>query len=81
MLTLLDGYTLELPCRYANRQACYTKVYIASNIELYEQYPYEKENEPAVWAALLRRINKIAKFPLKQKEQNNVQLSINDLPF
>lgn len=84
MLTLLDGYPLELPCRYANRQACYTKVYIASNIELYQQYLYEKENEPAIWAAFLRRINKIIKFPQIEHEECIVQLSMNDendLPF
>ena len=27
MLNYLDGYPLDLPCRYANKQACYTKVY------------------------------------------------------
>ena len=32
MLNFLDGYPLELPCRYANRVACFTKVYIISNI-------------------------------------------------
>lgn len=26
MLQYLDGYPLELPCRYANKQACYTEV-------------------------------------------------------
>lgn len=28
MLNYLDGYPLLLPCRYFNRQACYTKVFI-----------------------------------------------------
>ena len=32
MLCYLDGYPLLLPCRYFNRQACYTKVFILSNI-------------------------------------------------
>lgn len=27
MLNYLDGYPLELPCRYANKVACFTKVY------------------------------------------------------
>lgn len=32
MLNYLDGYPLLLPCRYFNRQACYTKVFIITNI-------------------------------------------------
>lgn len=31
---ILDGYPLELPCRYANKQACYTEVYLVSNLPL-----------------------------------------------
>lgn len=38
MLNYLDGYPLLLPCRYFNRQACYTKVFIISNIPPDEQY-------------------------------------------
>ena len=32
MLNYLDGYPLLLPCRYFNRQACYTKVFIISSL-------------------------------------------------
>ena len=39
MLNYLDGYPLLLPCRYFNRQACYTKVYILTNIPPDKQYP------------------------------------------
>lgn len=38
MLNYLDGYPLLLPCRYFNRQACYTKVYIITNIPPDAQY-------------------------------------------
>lgn len=38
MLNYLDGYPLLLPCRYFNRQACYTKVFIISNLPLEKQY-------------------------------------------
>lgn len=38
MLCYLDGYPVELPCRYVNKVACFTKVYILSNINLTEQY-------------------------------------------
>lgn len=39
MLNYLDGYPLLLPCRYFNRQACYTKVFIITNIPPEHQYP------------------------------------------
>ena len=32
LLNFTDGYPLDLPCRYANKQASYAKVYIISNI-------------------------------------------------
>lgn len=38
MLNYLDGYPVELPSRYANKVACFTKVYIISNISLEQQY-------------------------------------------
>ena len=38
MLNYLDGYPLLLPCRYFNRQACYTKVFIITNIPPTDQY-------------------------------------------
>ena len=38
MLNYLDGYPLLLPCRYFNRQACFTKVFIITNIPPEEQY-------------------------------------------
>ncbi len=62
MLNLLDGYPLELPCRYANKQACYTKVYIISNMDIHEQYAYEKIREQNTWNTFLRRINKVMKY-------------------
>ncbi|HQA59155.1 MAG TPA: replication protein [Acetivibrio sp.] len=59
MLNYLDGYPLRLPCRYADKVACYTKVYIITNIPLEEQYPSVQQNHPETWAAFLRRINYI----------------------
>lgn len=38
MLNYLDGYPLDLPSRYNNKVACFTKVYIISNVSLTEQY-------------------------------------------
>lgn len=58
MLNLLDGYPLALRARYSNRIACYTKVYITSNIPIWEQYKNYQKDEPLTWQAFLRRINK-----------------------
>ena len=57
MLKYLDGYPLMLPCRYADKVACFTEVYIISNIPLEQQYPNVQVEEPASYAAFLRRIN------------------------
>jgi len=38
MLNYLDGYPLLLPCRYFNRQACFTKVFVITNLAPDEQY-------------------------------------------
>ena len=58
----LDGYPLALPARYQNKQACYEMVYIVSNLDLLEQYVWEQINQPAVWAAFIRRIHKVMHF-------------------
>lgn len=62
LLNYLDGYPLSLPCRYTNRVACYTKVYVISNLCLSRQYPDEQYNSPATFAALLRRIKKVVQY-------------------
>ena len=59
MLNYLDGYPVELPCRYANRVACYTKVYIISNISLEQQYPNVQAEYPETWNAFRRRIKNV----------------------
>ena len=59
MLNYLDGYPVELPCRYANKVACYTKVYLISNIALDKQYPNVQAVSPETWSAFCRRIHQI----------------------
>lgn len=59
MLKFLDGYPLMLPCRYADKHACYTKVFIISNISLEQQYPNVQVDNPETWAAFLRRIHDV----------------------
>ena len=50
MLNYLDGYPLLLPCRYFNRQACFTKVFIITNVPPEDQYPnIDKESRSAFW--------------------------------
>ena len=46
-----------LPCRYEDKVACFTEVYIISNIPLEQQYPNVQVEEPESYAAFLRRIN------------------------
>ena len=59
LLIYLDGYPLTLPCRYTNRVACYTKVYIISNLCLSKQYVDIQASSPETFRALLRRIHKV----------------------
>lgn len=59
MLQYLDCYPMELPCRYANKWACYTKVYIISNVSLREQYRNVQREEWESWQAFLRRIHEV----------------------
>lgn len=59
ILNYLDGYPLLLPCRYFNRQACFTKVFIITNISLELQYATVS---PESRAAFLRRIHKVIEF-------------------
>ncbi|BAK43300.1 hypothetical protein [Eggerthella sp. YY7918] len=60
MLNYLDVYPLMLPARYSDKVACFTQVYITSNIPLEKQYPEVQRTRPATWRAFLRRIGKIA---------------------
>lgn len=68
MLNYLDGYPLALPARYANRQACYERVYIVSNIDLKKQYPAVQREEPETWYAFLRRISEVIEFSSTGKQ-------------
>ena len=59
MLNYLDGYPLLLPCRYFNRQACYTKVFLITNIPPDEQYVnVDRESREAFF----RRIHMVSEF-------------------
>lgn len=62
MLNYLDIYPLHLPARYNDRVACYTHVYITSNISLNEQYKNVQLNRPETWRAFIRRISKVVEY-------------------
>lgn len=59
MLIYLDGYPTVLPSRYNDKQACYTTVYIITNIPLENQYPNIQREEPETWNAFRRRIHEV----------------------
>lgn len=62
MLNFLDIYPIYLPARYNDKIACYTKVYITSNIPLNEQYKDVQIYRPETWKAFLRRIHKVIEY-------------------
>jgi hypothetical protein len=65
MLKYLDGYPVVLPCRYANKQACFTKVYISTNVSLNEQYANIQRDSYEDFRAFLRRINSVKHYTSK----------------
>ncbi|MFA7101151.1 MAG: replication protein [Bacilli bacterium] len=58
MLGYLEGQPLQLPARYSNKTACYTKVYILSNWAFQDQYRYDQAYDQKTYYAFLRRITK-----------------------
>ena len=42
-----------------NRQACFTKIYFATNIDLRCQYPNIQREQPLTWQAFLKRIHRV----------------------
>lgn len=73
MLQYLDRYPCDLPARYADKVALYTKVYIVSNIDLKEQFIDTQLNDKETWNAFVRRITAIYEFVIPEND--------NDLPF
>lgn len=70
MLNYLDGYPLELPCRYANKYACFTKVFLISNVPLSDQYKDDKyENTQAFY----RRIKTVRHHTDKGVQEMRIQ--------
>ena len=64
MLNFIDGHPCELPARYADKFAKYSKVYICTNWEFEQQYEYHQDNYPTTYNAWIRRISRYAKVEL-----------------
>lgn len=62
MLNYLDIYPLSLPARYSDRVACYTRVYITSNLPLEKQYRNVQWDSLETWCAFIRRIHKVLEY-------------------
>lgn len=62
MLNFMDIYPIQLPARYNNRQACYTTIYITSNIPLEDQYPDIQRCQMETWRAFVRRIKGVYEY-------------------
>lgn len=59
MLNYLDNYPCELPSRYNNKIAMYTKVYIISNADLKDQYKRVQNEQPETFKAFTARIHEL----------------------
>jgi hypothetical protein len=59
---LLDRLPIDLPARFTNRTACFTEVYIISNLALNELYKDEQGKQSEVYNAFTERIHEIIKF-------------------
>lgn len=62
LLKWLDIYPLELPCRYNNKQACFTHIYFTSNISFDQLYKTVQSEDASTWNAFCRRFNLIKEF-------------------
>ena len=90
---LLDRLPLDLPARYGNRTACFTEVYIISNLAVTELYKEQQNTMPEVYRAFTERIHEIIKFTAfgkshyeKRKSGEPKQIEMtpvndNDMPF
>lgn len=62
MLCYLDIYPVELPARYANKVMCAETIFFTSNLNLEEQYPNIRADDPETWRAFLRRIHEVRTY-------------------
>jgi len=70
MLNFLDGYPVRLPCRYADRMAQYTRVFIVTNWTWDEQYQGIADRYPEDYAALVRRVDEFVHLSSVEKAED-----------
>ena len=76
MLRWLDFHPLVLPCRYNDKQACYTKCFFTSNEPFTSIYPNVQREKPKTFDAFMARIHNVYDFnDLKQ-----MQMFHDDIP-
>lgn len=61
-LKMSEGYPFKLPCRYRDKQACYTKIFVVSNWDLDKQYDEISKKDKDSYDAFLNRFNKVYYF-------------------
>ena len=76
MNKLIDRYPLRLRARFANKVACYTKVYIISNYKLSDLYKTEQNENLDIYNSFKRRIKNILRIEhggkiIKERENFN----------
>ncbi len=76
MLSYIDGHPIMLPCRYANKMAQFTKVYLCSNWLLEDQYSGMRAMFPRDWAAWRRRIHNV----IDMDDEDSFQARLFDEP-
>lgn len=76
VLNFLDGYPLDLPCRYNNKIACFETVFIISNIPFRDQYTDIQKEYPETWAAFQRRIHGVIRFAEENGEIIKVRKTV-----
>ena len=71
LIRILDGRPFDVECRYQNKQACYTKVFITSNMPLDSLYTEKQQSEPKTWQGLMRRIHYVWQMGAQVERQPN----------
>lgn len=76
MLNYLDVYPIRLPARYNNKVACYTRVFITSNVPFESQYAEIKNDYKRhhVYQAWCRRIHNI--YEMVRDENGEVKIIV-----
>lgn len=62
ILNYLDIYPIQLKARYANKFACFKKIFLCTNWKLEKQYSDLQSSDKESWDAFLRRIHKVKEY-------------------